>query len=80
MISALVWKAYDKNAVVLFFEGEVLDKRLLGRCVIESSAHLEIFPAIALTENADFEVEWDEREALDFNIVRNTRNTLLCMQ
>ncbi|XP_062584340.1 uncharacterized protein LOC134246086 [Saccostrea cucullata] len=68
MISALIWRAYDKSAVVLFFEGEVLDKKLLGRCIIESSAHLEIFPAITMTDNARFEVEWDERETVDFNI------------
>lgn len=71
-ISALVWKACDKSAVVLFFEGEVLDKKLLGRCIIESAAsQLEIFPAITMTDDSTFEVDWDESEAVDFNIVRN---------
>lgn len=71
-ISALVWKAYDKSAVVLFFEGEVLDKKLLGRCIIESAAsQLEIFPTITMTDDSTFEVDWDESEAVDFNIVRN---------
>lgn len=68
-ISALVWKACDKSAVVLFFEGEVLDKKLLGRCIIESAAsQLEIFPAITMTDDSTFEVDWDESEAVDFNI------------
>lgn len=71
-ISALVWRAYDKSAVVLFFEGEVLDKKLLGRCIIESAAsQLEIFPAITMTDDSTFEVDWDESEAVDFIIVRN---------
>lgn len=71
-ISALVWRACDKSAVVLFFEGEVLDKKLLGRCIIESAAsQLEIFPAITMTDDSTFEVDWDESEAVDFIIVRN---------
>ena len=55
---------------MLFFEGEVLDKKLLGRCIIESSSHLEIFPSIIMTENCKFEVDWKEKEIVDFNIVR----------
>ena len=56
--------------MVLFFEGEVLDKKLLGRCIIESSSHLEIFPSVIMTENCKFEVDWKEKEIVDFNIVR----------
>lgn len=68
----MVWRAYDKSAVVLFFEGEVLDKKLLGRCIIESAVfQLEIFPAITMTDDSTFEVDWDESEAVDFIIVRN---------
>lgn len=55
---------------MLFFEGEVLDKKLLGRCIIESSSHLEIFPSIIMTENCKFAVDWKEKEIVDFNIVR----------
>ncbi|XP_022328746.2 uncharacterized protein LOC111127789 [Crassostrea virginica] len=68
IISALIWRVYDKSAVVLFFEGEVLDKKLLGRCIIESSSHLEIFPSIIMTENCKFAVDWKEKEIVDFNI------------